>query len=379
VGVRVLGGSGWNGAVLERVAVVAVGLAVAMASQARAERWIEFAANKDRTNVIFVDVDSIKHDGSLVRYSGKIVFNPPAWIPQTGQVAESFIGATVDCAAKTVAVTQEFLKDPQGKVIKSEKSDVLEFHKPRAGSAGERVIDQLCSPAQPGGGFGASPGSGQKPGATPAGSGLAINTQGSVLTANHVVQGCSAVRVLDAAGLVWQASVIAGDPGADLALLKCDRGFAAAAAFRMGAGVRAGDGVFSVGFGLSGSAAREPGVAAGTVTALAGLRNSSWQLRISAPAQPGSAGGPVLDASGSVVGIVIPRADAIRLAGVTGDTPQDVSFAIKGELAQMFLRAQGAEFQTSPSGASLPTEEIVARARAFTVQVECTPAPPTEK
>lgn len=367
-------------AVLRRVMTVALGIALAWTTQAGAERWIEFAANKDRTQVIFVDVDSIRPDGNLVRYSGKIVYNPPAWVPETGQVAESFVAAAVDCNAKSVAVTNAFLKDSQGKVAKTEGSDVLDFRKPRAGSAGEKVIEQLCKGIQQGG-FGAAVATGTTGGGTVtgSGSGLAIGTQGSVLTANHIVEGCKAVRVVDGNGSARQASVTAGDPGADLALLKCDRAFAAAATFRAGAGVRVGDGVFAVAFGPSGSAAREAGVAAGTVTALAGLRNSSSQLQFSVPAQPGSAGGPLLDAAGNVAGIVIPRVDAIRSAGVTGDTPPDVGFAIKGELAQMFLQAQGAEFQASPPGASLSREEIAARARAFTVRVECAPAPSADK
>jgi S1-C subfamily serine protease len=356
---------------------LALGIAFASATPVSAERWVEFAAKKDSTQAIFVDVDSIRADGGFVRYSGKIVYNPPAWIPETGQVTESFVAATVDCGAKTVAVTKAFLKDSQGKLVKTETSDVLDFHKPRPGSAGENVIEQLCKGIQQGG-FGAPAGSGQTGGAPVMGSGFAIGTQGWVVTANHVVEGCKAVRVLDGTGSARQASVTAGDPGANLALLKCDRGFPVTATFRAGPGVRVGDGVLAVAFAPS-PAAREPGVAAGTVAALAGLRNNSSQLQVSAQSQPGSAGGPLLDASGNVVGIVIPRADAIRVAGVTGDTPADVSFAIKGELAQMFLQAQGAEFQASLPGAALPGEEIAARGRAFTVRVECVPATSAEE
>jgi S1-C subfamily serine protease len=366
--------------VLRRAVTVALGITLAWTTKAGAERWIEFAANKDRTQVIFVDVDSIRPDGNLIRYSGKIVYNPPAWVPETGQVAESFVAAAVDCNAKSVAVTKAFLKDSQGKVVKTEGSDVLDFRKPRPGSAGEKVIEQLCKGIQQGG-FGASVVAAPTGGSpvTGSGSGFALGTQGFVLTANHVVEGCKAVRVVDGTGSARQATVTASDPGADLALLKGDRGFAAAATFRAGAGVRVGDGVFAVAFGPSGSAAREAEVAAGTVTALAGLRKSSSQLQFSVPAQPGSAGGPLLDAAGNVAGVVIPRADAIRSAGVTGDTPPDVGFAIKGEFTQMFLQAQGVEFQASPPGAGLSSEQIAARARAFTVRVECAPAPPVEK
>jgi hypothetical protein len=79
-----------------------------------------------------------------------------------------------------------------------------------------------------------------------------------------------------------------------------------------------------------------------------------------------------------VIGVVVPWFDAIKLAGLAADIPQDANFAIKGEFAQIFLQAQGTEFQTAPSGASLPKDEIADRARAFTVRVECTPAAPAK-
>jgi S1-C subfamily serine protease len=365
---------------IQTAVVLAACQVAAPATQANAEKWIEFAANTDRSQIIFVDVDSIRPDGKLVRYSGKIVFSPPAYLLETGQVAESFVSATVDCGEKTVAVADSFLKDSHGKVVKSEKSDTLVFRKPRQASAGEKVIERLCTAVARGGGFEEASGTAQKPGVSlsPSGSGFAINAEGWVLTAQQVVQGCSSVSVFDAAKSLRHATVVASDPAAGLALLKCDRGFTAAARFREGSGARVGESVTALGFPLPGVQAGEAGVFSGTVSALSGLRNNSSQLQISAPVQAGNSGGPVLDTSGNVIGVVVPWFDAIKFAGVAADIPQDANFAIKGEFAQIFLQAQGTEFQAAPSGASLPKDEIADRARAFTVRVECTPAAPAE-
>ncbi len=50
-------------------------------------------------------------------------------------------------------------------------------------------------------------------------------------------------------------------------------------------------------------------------------------IQIAAPVQPGNSGGPVLDGAGNVVGVVVARLDALRLAQRTGRLPQNVNFA----------------------------------------------------
>jgi hypothetical protein len=134
--------------------------------------------------------------------------------------------------------------------------------------------------------------------------------------------------------------------------------------------------VIALGFPLPGLLASDVNVSLGTVSALSGLANDSSKLQISAPIQPGNSGGPLLDHSGNVVGVVVSKLDALQVAKITGDIPQNINFAVKGELAQVFLRAQSISFATAKSVTRLPNEEIAVRGRAFTVQVECDRAPP---
>src|SRR5262249_24660616 len=75
----------------------------------------------------------------------------------------------------------------------------------------------------------------------------------------------------------------------------------------------------------------------GNVSALAGLRDDSRYLQISAPVQPGNSGGPLLDTSGHVIGIVTGELNAARVAKFTGDIPQNVNFGLKAEVAKTFL------------------------------------------
>ena len=94
-------------------------------------------------------------------------------------------------------------------------------------------------------------------------------------------------------------------------------------------------------------------------------------MQVTAPVQPGYSGGPVLDGGGAVVGVVVAKLDAIAVAQVTADIPQNVNFAIKVSLAANLLDAHGIPYTTAGAYDELPATEIAARARAFTAQVLC--------
>lgn len=65
------------------------------------------------------------------------------------------------------------------------------------------------------------------------------------------------------------------------------------------------------------------------------------------------------------------KLDALQLASVVKDIPQNVHFAFKGTVATNFLEAQGVAFATVTPGESRPSTELAEKARSFTVRVEC--------
>lgn len=108
------------------------------------------------------------------------------------------------------------------------------------------------------------------------------------------------------------------------------------------------------------------------MTALAGIKDDSRMLQISAPVQPGNSGGPLLDETGTVVGIVVAKLNALKLAEATNDLAQNVNFAIKASVAQSFADSQGVRLQAAK--ADLPVmrpADIAERAKSFTGLVEC--------
>ena len=132
-----------------------------------------------------------------------------------------------------------------------------------------------------------------------------------------------------------------------------------------------GEEIVTYGFPLPGALASSGNLTTGSLSALAGLGDDTRFLQITAPIQQGNSGGALLDASGNVVGIVTSKLNALKVAGITGDVPQNVNFAIKASLVRNFLEANGIEYVTTQSEKALPVVKIGERARSFTVQVLC--------
>jgi S1-C subfamily serine protease len=94
-------------------------------------------------------------------------------------------------------------------------------------------------------------------------------------------------------------------------------------------------------------------------------------IQTTAPVQPGNSGGPLLDQSGNVLGIISSQLDALRIAEAIGKIPQNINFAIKASVVRAFLDANGVEYRTASSIAKLDSTVIADQARKFTFAVEC--------
>jgi len=107
------------------------------------------------------------------------------------------------------------------------------------------------------------------------------------------------------------------------------------------------------------------------VSAVGGLRGDATRFQISAPIHKGNSGGPILDQSGQVTGIVTAKLDALAVQKRTGDLPQNISFGVRGEVAQFFLERNHAAFRSGAGGKKLENTEVAAIGRAITVMVAC--------
>lgn len=210
-----------------------------------------------------------------------------------------------------------------------------------------------------------SAGSGSRA-ASSTGSGVIIGPN-RVLTNEHVVRGCGRILVSDAQ---VSGSVMARDEDNDLALIESELTRAHSISLAPQSEVRLGQDVVVAGFPLS-NVLETLNVTTGSVSSVTGWRGSQSLFQITAPVQPGSSGGPVLDSNGALIGLVVSRlADAPAISQY-GAVPQNINFAINPAVIKGFLNARGFSFQESTASGALSTEDIATQAQQHTVRVFC--------
>lgn len=202
------------------------------------------------------------------------------------------------------------------------------------------------------------------------GSGIVVDDAGRVLTNHHVVQNCKALRVRKD-GIVVSGRLQAYDPKNDLALIQA-AGLKAVRPATFGTTPpQLGEPVFLAGFPLQGVLSNDLHVGTGMVSALAGPKGDRRMIQLSVPVQAGNSGGPVLDEGGQVIGVLMGTLSPAYVQRLTGLPPQNVSFAVRSDLAQTLLGSGRSNYRRGAGRQALDTRELAARARGFTVLIEC--------
>ena len=197
------------------------------------------------------------------------------------------------------------------------------------------------------------------------GSGFVVAPQGHILTNAHVIAGCTRITIGGK-----RATVMDTSDKFDLALLSVEADKAMAFARFASAPAPLNSDITVIGYPLS----QDLGglnVTRGSVSAAKGLGGDAINMQITAPIQPGNSGGPVVDKNGAVVGVVVSKLDEQKFAANRGIMPQNVNFAIRGEIAKLFLFQNGVEPALIPAVAPLDPVALAKQADAFTVLVEC--------
>ena len=197
------------------------------------------------------------------------------------------------------------------------------------------------------------------------GTGFLVTETGTLLTNHHVISGCGSLTVDGNA-----AKVLAEDEVFDLALLQVDGLSGAVPAVFADSPARLNSDVTVVGYPLSGLLGGL-NVTRGAVTSTKGIGGDGINMQISAPVQPGNSGGPVLNGSGQVVGVVVARLSDAYAMESYGTVPQNVNFAIRGEIAKLFLAQNGVEPVVAEAAAPVAPEDLAEVAQGFTRLVTC--------
>jgi hypothetical protein len=109
-----------------------------------------------------------------------------------------------------------------------------------------------------------------------------------------------------------------------------------------------------------------PVLTRGTLEDNAGLAGEAELSRITAPVLPGDAGGPVLDATGAVIGLLLPAAtDAAK------QLPEGVAFVAQAGAIGQTLAGAGIPLTPAPSIGIATPDALSASALGMTVLVSC--------
>lgn len=194
----------------------------------------------------------------------------------------------------------------------------------KAGPAVVTVINTLSS----------QPGSGGQRAPQASGSGVIIDSNGHIVTNEHVVANGGNLQVIFSDGTKAPAKLIGSDSFADIAVLKVDTQMPAIGSFADSDTLEPGQPVVAIGSALGDYANTVTvGVISGLNRKIADAQSSSLRglIQTDAAINHGNSGGPLLNTNGEIVGINVA---VVRGGGLTGDTAEGLGFAIPSNTAR---------------------------------------------
>jgi putative serine protease PepD len=187
------------------------------------------------------------------------------------------------------------------------------------------VISGVESRASP---FGGEP---EQSESSATGSGFIVDDEGTVVTAAHVVDEASSVKVILQDGTVRRAEVLGIDDATDIAVIRFDPEGIELQTLELGdsSSLKVGASVAAIGAPFEYAWSFSTGIVSGldrTIEAPNGF-TVSHAIQTDTAVNPGNSGGPLLDADGDVIGVV----DQIATDG-SADQSSGVGFAVPSSL-----------------------------------------------
>ncbi len=192
-------------------------------------------------------------------------------------------------------------------------------------------------------------------------SGFYLTATGAVLTTADAAASCGRVTV---DGAVFDVAFVDAALGVAVLTPRVALAPQAVASFAT-ASTRLETEVAVAGFPYA-DAISAPVLTFGRLAAMNGLAGETDLARLRLSALPGDAGGPVLDPSGAVLGVLLPTmSDGQQLL------PDDIALARQAAALAPILAAQGFAPVASMGGTAMAPEDLARMARGLAVQVSC--------
>ena len=193
-------------------------------------------------------------------------------------------------------------------------------------------------------------------------SGFFVDGAGTVVTTTDVLKSCARITV----GTDQEVTLAYRDDATGLAVLTPKMALVPVGYARFEtAPPRLASEVAVAGYSYGG-ALDAPAMTFGALADLTGLGGEASLRRLTMTTLPGDAGGPVFDASGAVLGMLLPRTESGGR-----QLPADTSFAADPAVIAAALSAAGVTATPAEGGASMAPEDFSAMGADMTVLVSC--------
>ncbi|CAN0562006.1 unnamed protein product [Laminaria digitata] len=205
------------------------------------------------------------------------------------------------------------------------------------------------------------------------GSGFFVSRDGHLLTNNHVIDGCVRVSVKpSAAPRHLPAAVIGTDKIDDLAVLEFSGRTISVAKFRKPLEMQVGDRIAVIGHPLHGLVAIKPIFVTGKVRDFQENRlQRMGRFAIDADIRRGNSGGPVIDESGYVVGVVSAKINTPVMFKRTGEVHRDIGIIIRQDRALRFLERFNIAYTGDDVRPPLDDKTLFDLAATFVARIGC--------
>ncbi|SLN23634.1 Putative peptidoglycan binding domain protein [Roseovarius albus] len=192
-------------------------------------------------------------------------------------------------------------------------------------------------------------------------SGFFVDGSGTIVTSAEFATGCNRLTINND----YTAEIVSHDTDLGLATLRPSENLAprAYATFSQGA-PRLHSDIAVAGYSYGGILGA-PTLTFGQLADVRGLNGEPHLKRLELAALEGDAGGPVLDAGGSVVGMLLPQPSTGKRL------PKNVSLATDAQTLQKFLSTAGINADVANETTQLPAEQLTDKASHITVLVSC--------
>lgn len=205
-----------------------------------------------------------------------------------------------------------------------------------------------------------------------AGSGFFVTADGKVVTNHHVIDDCEAVSILPPDLNRQPATVVSHSKQLDFALLDTGVTPRSVVTFRNPVSRVADRRIALIGYPKNAAVARiKPFFTPGLTLEPRSPTPGFLALQFKADVRPGNSGGPLLDESGYVMGVVTAKINSVNVAKNTGELVTEVGYATDNDLLFLFLKANGIDVQSRAEGPVLDDDALFEAAKQFATRVEC--------